>query len=140
MLSDARFGSYNDRQRPDQIAMSFVGFNPGDIFRFQADIDRDSTNTYSDYRRTLFNNGGHPNSILTVNFRHGSQLGSLALTLPDRRNETSPYTYAASGQLATDAIVADVPEPGTLALLGAGLAGVVAIGCKRRKRTATMPS
>lgn len=102
--------------RSDVAAYSFTGFNPGEMFQFQVDVDRDSSNTSEQYYNVLFNNGTAPNSLLVVSFSNNMTLRGI---LPDY--SAGPHAFSQSTA---------VPLPGALVLLGSGLAGLIGV---RRK-------
>ena len=109
--------------RSDHANFTYTGFDPGETASFDLDIDIDSADSVEDYRTVLFNNGGAANAVATVAFMDGSSMGSLMLTLPDGADDLSSYTFRAEAN--------DIPEPGTLALFGLGLAG---LGFARRSK------
>lgn len=55
----------------DAIDYNFKGFDPGDIFQFEADVDKDGIpgTIENDYRNALF-----PNALLTVGFSNDTTL------------------------------------------------------------------
>ncbi len=104
--------------RADNISLSFVGFNPGELYGFYADVDVDSSNTTRNFQTVLFNNGTTPNSVFSVTFSNG---GVLSMTLPENPlpigtadNVNNTYRFTLTG---------NVPVPGTLLLLAAGMIG-----------------
>jgi hypothetical protein len=58
--------------RSDQIVfLQFAGFDPGDAFEFMSDVDADDAagvGTVEDFRQIFWNNGGAPNSEITVTY------------------------------------------------------------------------
>ena len=111
-------GTTNDGVGDDVLLYSFLGFDPGDVFRFEVDVDPDSGGPSVDYRDALF-----PTATALVTFSNGSVL-STDFTGEDP--STTNQTLAASA-------VAPVPLPGGLPLMGiAGLIGFVVL----RKRPA----
>ena len=117
----------NDHVGDGLIDYVFSGFDPGDAFQFEADVDPHVGNVVQDYRQILF-----PNALVTVSFSDGNSLSqSLAPADIDlagyRFGQTFDATQAPRPQV-------DLPEPGTLALFSLGLTGL-GLGA-RRKRTA----
>lgn len=117
-------------ERDDNVAyIDFSGFDPGKMFRFRGEIDRDDPldpNQATDFRQVLFNNGAAENSVITVFFSSGQ---SLSLTLPESPahdpGNSGTYTFSQS------APVTAVPEPASALLFLPGLAVVGLL--KRRK-------
>lgn len=56
----------------DEIDYDFLGFDPRDIFQFEADVDEDGTSFVEDYRDVLF-----PDAVLTVGFSNGETLSQV---------------------------------------------------------------
>lgn len=110
--------------RADFVQYSFTGFDAGETFQFDVDVDIDSANTTEDYRVILFNNGTAPNAQLTVNFSNG---GVLTQTLEDQSPNATSFTFSQTTGLAA-------PEPGTLALLGLGALPIAGAVIRRRGR------
>lgn len=111
-------GTTNDGVGDDTLLYSFLGFDPGDVFRFEVDVDPDTGGPVADYRTALF-----PTATALVTFEDGSVL-STDFSSADP-NSTS-LTLAES-------VIAPVPLPGGLPLMGiAGLIGFVVL----RKRPA----
>lgn len=114
-----------DNIRSDVVNWSLTGFDPGDRFDFNVDIDDDVLgNTSELFDQVLFNNGASPNSVITVWFADGGITGSVSMTLPDVAPTSARYDYSAAGQ---------IPEPATLFLVALGMAGIGLRG-RRRKR------
>jgi len=107
------------------LAASFTGFDPGDMYQFEVDIDQ-LTDWHADYRYVMF-----PDAVFTVSFSDGQ---TLSETLNPGDVNQAGYSFS---QTKTDPIpqppTADIPEPGTLALFGFGLAG---LGFARRRKVA----
>ena len=96
----------NDGTDSEEIDYDFIGFDPGDIFQFEADVDPDGTQIVHDYRESLF-----PNAVLTVGFSNGQ---TLSQTLNPENTNLSGYTFVQTKNT--------IPEPGmSLALLGSWL-------------------
>lgn len=106
-----------DGVRTDLLQYSFTGFDPTDRFAFNADIDKDNTNTSELFDQILFNNGAAGNAIVSVSFLDGLETGTLSLTLPDDLVQKTRYIYDVSGQTAP------IPEPSTMLMLGSGFVG-----------------
>lgn len=103
----------NDNSGVDLLDYDFAGFDIGDVFQFEVDIDPDSGAAVQDYREVLF-----PEALLTVTFSTGD---ILSQTLNPANTDLNGYTF-------TQAL--EVPEPATIALFGAfALAGA---GMRRR--------
>jgi hypothetical protein len=104
-----------DGVRSNSIAITFSGFDPAEVFQFRTDVDPDSSNVTTDYRRILFDLGGSSssdNSVITVGFSNGLVLSG---SLPDfAPNDRDTYTFSQSY---------NIPVPGVTVLgaLGAGL-------------------
>lgn len=76
--------------RSKTIHWEFEGFDSGESFRFDVDLDKGSSDTYADARRMLFNNGAAANATVFARFADGSVIEA---TLPDA--ELLPvYVYA----------------------------------------------
>ncbi|MEC9434913.1 MAG: VPLPA-CTERM sorting domain-containing protein [Pseudomonadota bacterium] len=110
----------NGGARTDLLAFTLTGFDPGEVFGFETDIDPDNSNVTVDFRDVFFNNGAAPNSVISVAFSDGV---TFEYTLPDAA-ELSSYTFSQS--------VSDVPLPAAAPLLGAGLAGLAFFARRRR--------
>lgn len=108
----------NDQIGSDEIDYDFLGFDPGDIFQFEADIDRDDGSFPADYREVLF-----PNAVLTVGFSNGEMLSQIL----------NPLDTTLDGYQFSQTAEKDVPEPSTIlgALVCLGLGGAI-----RRKKSA----
>lgn len=109
--------------RTDLLQFTFAGFDPGEVFQFRADVDRDSSNTTENYRTVLFNNGSAPNAVATAFFSDGK---TLMATFPDASATQTSFTISASQGVGV------VPLPAGLPLLLAGL-GTLALIRARRK-------
>ena len=117
----------NDHVGDGIIDYIFAGFDPGDAFQFEADVDPHVGNVVQDYREILF-----PNALLTVSFSDGN---SLSQNLAPADVGLAGYRF--SQRLDTSLVPrpqSDLPEPGSLALFGLGLTGLGLAA--RRKRAA----
>ena len=120
--------------RADLIDFNFTGFDAGEVFQHNGDVDVDNSNTIQDYRTTMFNNGAALNSVITVGFIDDGIVGELVLEMPDDTNGVQPsYTFSARGNIDTGQGGGTVPEPGALALFGIGLLGLGVAARRRRK-------
>ncbi len=115
------------------LAYTFSGFDSGDVFSFQADLDGNpAQNIVLDFQDTFFNNGAAtPNSVLTAVFSNGQE---LFLTLPENPSPFSgdgstndPFAYSFTVIPETG-----VPEPIT-AILGMMGLGVLGYTTKRQR-------
>jgi hypothetical protein len=105
----------NDSIIVQVLDISFTSFDPSDIFRFEADVDPGVPTDLSG----LFT--GPVASTLTVTFSNGGTLTRDLLTISPN---AEGFTFRDSQE---------VPEPGALAILGFGLAG---LGFLRRRKVA----
>ncbi|MBM7068746.1 hypothetical protein [Actibacterium sp. 188UL27-1] len=104
-------GTVNDGVGDDLLDYDFTGFDAGDAFRFEVDVDPDSGSPTQDFRQVLF-----PTALLSVTFSNGS---TLSQNLAPANTGVTGYRFA-----QTETIPAPVPLPGSLALyLSAGLVG-----------------
>lgn len=110
----------DDNTRSDLVDYSFSGFDAGDKFEFQADVDKDDVNSVEDFREIFYNNSPAPNSEITVTFSGGDVLTE---TIPDNPDD---LVFAQSGSITA------VPSPGTLGLVGLGIVGLGAFIRKRK--------
>jgi MYXO-CTERM domain-containing protein len=110
----------DDNVRSDRLEYSFSGFDSGESFEVQVDIDEDNKNTVEDFRTIFYNNDGVPNSDITVTFSGGDV---LTQTVPDNPDD---LVFAQSGSITA------VPSPGTLGLVGLGIVGLGAVIRRRR--------
>jgi len=113
-LTSPMFGN-NDGRVSDELTYSFTGFDPGDAFRFESDIDHDDGTMVQDFRRILF-----PGSVLSVGFSDGTMLSQL---LNPDDTTLSGYRFAQS---------TSVSEPATIALFG--VFSLISAALYRRRR------
>ncbi len=111
-------GFANNGIGDDVLDYDFTGFDSGDIFRFEVDVDPDSGSPSQDFRDVLF-----PTAIAAVTFSDGTTLSQTLTT-----STTSPTNYA----FGLAEVVA-VPLPGTLGLYL--MAGLLGGSVAQRKRT-----
>ncbi|MEM8981107.1 MAG: hypothetical protein AAGD04_16645 [Pseudomonadota bacterium] len=114
-------GLTNNGIGDDELRYSFTGFDAGDIFRFEVDVDPDSGAPSQDFRDILF-----PTAELRVTYDTGHIL-SQTLTTPNP-NATN---YQLGQTLA-------VPLPGGLALLGGAGGLSLVLSRSSRRKTARM--
>jgi hypothetical protein len=154
--------------KDDTLVINFDGFAPGDFVRFRAGLSPDDANLskIQDYRMALFRLGGDDpsgNSVVSVQFQSDQGDETLVQQMPnfDMGMPTStsmafpnhymdsimPFTLTGQGTIESDPDEVDegdgepeVPEPGSFALLGSGLAGLIIWRIRRRRRTAERSS
>lgn len=128
----------------DQLTVNFEdGLAPGEVVRFQVDINRDTDDMmlFADFTSVFFNNDNGdeevPNSEIRIDYADSDQFALL--TLPDfeidpdvELYQQTPRPYSVMQPIPTfpDVVVDPVPEP-TAALL-ASLA-LAAVGARRRR-------
>ncbi|MEL6641338.1 MAG: hypothetical protein AAFP98_08500 [Pseudomonadota bacterium] len=119
-------GTRNDRTGDDILDYSFTGFDPGDVFQFEVDIDPDGPGSVTqDFRNILF-----PAATAFVTFSDGSTRGNTI----DPADPTST-SFIFTQNLPTT--IAPIPLPGGLPLmLGALGLGAVALRRPRQKTNA----
>lgn len=103
------------------LVWSFAHFTPGESLVFEVDLDRADGSTTFDARTIWFDNGAQPNAVAEVVFANGATVG---FEMPDVGSAPSMLQFALTA-----------PEPGAVALLSVGLAGLGALGsvpCPRR--------
>ena len=117
----------NDHVGDGLIDYVFSGFDPGDAFQFEADVDPHVGDIVQGYRNILF-----PNALVTVSFSDGN---SLSQNLAPADTGLAGYRFGQTFDATQPPRPqSDLPEPGTLALFGFGLAGLGLAA--RRKRAA----
>ena len=80
----------------DMLILNITGFDPGESFRFRADIDADGNfYTGEDFRRVLFNNGSQANSEVTAH--SGGQQETI--TMADGPADLTSYTFSSTTQM-----------------------------------------
>lgn len=107
----------NDIIGSPAIDYDFTGFDSGDIFQFEADVDPLGQSIVQDYREILF-----PDAVLTVGFSNGETLSEI---LNPSNTNLDSYNFTQTSDSKS------VPEPssiGALALLGLG-----AVVARRRR-------
>ena len=102
----------------DLLSFSFTGFDPGDRFAFDMDLDLDGTNSVVT-QTVLYNNGAAPNSQVTVDFTSGQ----LSMAMPDDPALSgSVFNLSQSGTP-----ILAVAEPASLGLFALALVGLSAL-------------
>ena len=112
----------NDGVGADEIDYDFTGFDPGDIFQFEADVDPDTASIVQDYRQILF-----PDAVLTVGFSNGE---TLAQTLNPADTGLDSYVFTQTAHLQRT-----TPEPATILGLGSLVCLGLGDAVRRRKRS-----
>jgi len=113
--------------RANSVDFTFTDFNPGEIFGFEADIDRDNSNTLENYITSLL-----PGGSIVVNFAGGTTSSLfIDLTRPFSEAPLAAYSYTAALSVPPPIKPPLVPLPAGLPLL---LAGLGALGIARRAR------
>lgn len=104
----------------DALGYAFAGFDPGEAFSFDVDVDPDSTNgqTAALANRVMVNNGPVANAVLSVVFSDGTVLSGA---FRDGPADATSYFANVSGT--------PVPAPPAAALLPLG-----ALLLRRRRR------
>lgn len=123
----------NDGSGQDLLGFSFSSFSVGDTVSWSSDIDADGGDSITDYRSVLFNNGAANNALFVAVYDTGE---ALRLDIPDLPGIHEVYTYGATLDTATgdvNVVVAPIPLPASVPLLGAGL---LALGALRARRKA----
>lgn len=95
-------GTVNNGIGDDILDYSFTGFDPGDVFRFEVDVDRDVGGPITDFRDVLF-----PTATAFLTFSSGS---TLSTTLNPADPNSGTFTFE-------DVTIAPVPLPGSAPLL-----------------------
>lgn len=140
----------------DMLTVSLSGFTPDSFVRFRFGIGSDDPNAsfIQDYRKTLFDLDGDDttdNAMVTVDFKSGDQTEQLVDQLPNFSmnglttaidmsfpsgpcwDHVLPFNFNANGSIDPVEPGPQVPEPGSIALLGLGLVGLVGVGLRRRR-------
>ncbi len=139
----------------DVLTLSFDGLAPGDYVRFRVGLaaDNPSDGYLQDFRKVLFDlNGGSDNSsnsIVTVDFKSLQGTGTITdqmqnfgmnglttatnMTFPGGPcfDHIVPFSMGGSGQIEVDP-GNQVPEPGSIVLMGLGLLGLVVLRLRKR--------
>ncbi len=100
------------------LSLSFGGFDPGETFRWNIDVDPAGGGDPSIYGNEMIG------ALAYVDFSDGQTLEGILAAVPGNPNASQ---FTVTGIVPTD----PVPEPGTLLLLGSGLVGFAA---RRRRR------
>lgn len=114
-------GTANDSVGEDILDYDFTGFDAGDIFRSEVDVDPDTGTPVQDFRLVLF-----PDAVASVTFSNGETLSQV---LDPSDTSVTGYTFE---QTATDAPL-PVPLPASMPLLLG--AGVILAGAARKRRS-----
>jgi len=109
-------GTTNNGVGDDTLLYSFLGFDPGDVFRFEIDVDPDSGGPSVDYRDALF-----PAAIASITFSDGTTLS----------NGFGSGDPSSASQNFGQSVLAPVPLPGGLPLMG--LAGLLSFLLLRKR-------
>lgn len=105
----------NNNVGTDFLDYDFLGFDPGDAWQFEVDVDPDAGPVVQDYRQIIF-----PTGVVEVTFSNGVMLSQTLDALPN----ADSYVFSQS---------IDVPEPSTLALFGSF--ALIGAGLSRRLRS-----
>ncbi len=142
--------------KSDFLTISFSGFAPGDFVRFRFGLSADDPNAsmIQDYRTILFDlDGDDPsgNALVTVDFASGEGTAQLVDQLPNFSmnglttstdmsfpsgpcfDHVVPFHFDASGTIDPNP-GPQVPEPGSVVLLGCGLLGLISWKLRRRRQ------
>ncbi|MEM9145779.1 MAG: hypothetical protein AAGC57_06235 [Pseudomonadota bacterium] len=104
----------------EAIDVAFTGFDPGESFSFEVDVDPVPTGeVVQNFEEVFFNNGLAPSSVITVGFSDGL---TSVISLPDEVPVAASYSF--SGE-------AEIPLPPSLVLMLGGLMGLAFIQRRR---------
>ncbi|MEO0820758.1 MAG: hypothetical protein AAF074_10090 [Pseudomonadota bacterium] len=133
-----------DGVHTDRISFALDGFDPGEEFRFAADIDADNGDVFQDFRNVLRRNGPAPNAVATITFADPFT-EDLMLELRDgvRPQGGTLFSFRAVGNRgfgpleptipAATSSASPVPVPAALPLFVTALAGLGFLSRARRR-------
>jgi hypothetical protein len=94
ILSSSPDGNDDGGSRNQTVTITLSGLTPGKAVSFYVDVDKRDGNSAEDFRRVLFNNGDHANSVVSVNSATDGSGESASLTLPDGPADRYAYDFA----------------------------------------------